>query len=1663
MKHLLLIGSFLLTTTLFSQQYANDWINYGQSYYKFKIAEDGLYRIDHQVLIDAGISVSSIDPRSIQLFAKGEEVPLYVSAEKDGTFDSNDYIEFYGQKNDGWLDTVLYKGRQNQPNPYYSLFNDTLTYFLTWNSQTNNLRYIESNAIDFSNYFKADFIWKEVVESYNSFYYDGEILAGGGTDPEYTPSEGWMDAALSLGQSRIKGIVTQNRYNSGPFANLEIRIAGASNWNRVVGDHHLQVTIGSDTIDRIFEGYDLVTIKKSISPAQIISGNNFINIKSIDDRTAQVDRTALAYIKLTYPHTLSLRNADYYEFLVDDAANQNAQFIELLFFNGGNNPVLYDLDTRRKVRIVQTFSSYRALVPNGNRRRRCVIASSSAIKSIAKVFPVGSNAKFTDYQSLQNDTTYVILTHPKLITEASTYAAYRRSTGFSTLVAEIDQLTDQYGFGIPTHPLAVKNFMDDAISNWSYPISHLLLLGKSVNAKSLRKASSSVYAQNLLPTIGNPAADNLLISGLANTNLETAVPLGRISARSNNEVDIYLDKLKAYEAAPTEEWMKRALHFAGGLSAFQANRHEAYLRSYAIDFEDIPQGGQTRTFRKSTSAPFQTSLADSIRTLVNDGVALLTFFGHASATGGFDISIDDPIKLKNKNKYHVILANACFVGNTHQANIRSTSEQFVFERDKGAIGFIASGNLGLASYFDQYSSTFYKEFANRSYGKSLATAIQETVRFLYKPNMAKPLKSIVLEMALQGDPALVLNAPPQADYVVHAEDVKISPEEVTTDLDSFTVRFTVKNLGKAVNDSIYLQLNREFPTPNSEDAVIVRRISAIRFSQNFEFSFPIDILKGIGNNKISIIIDAFNEVQELSETNNRVDIDVLVRSGEIIPVYPYNFSLLGNQNVVLRASTAFAFEEEKSYVFEIDTSADFSSPTKQTTTILSSGGLIEWKPNLLQTMVDSSVYFWRVSPQPSPGEAFSWRQSSFQYIKGEEGWSQDHFDQFQRNKSLFIKQNRNSRQLEFTDNKRELFVKTIGNPPADQLNDIRYMVDADTRERGTCFPSPAFLVAVIDSVRLESWVTPFGNQNKQNDFGQANVGAWCFPNRNRAEAIFNFQVGSDAQMFAMRDFLNNSIPDGNYVIIYNWLDIDYSKINAMDSSILKSIANLGSAQILNLKDQHPFIFTVKKGDLTTVMEVIGDSTSASIELRRDLASTAEFGEMTSEIAGPSNRFSRFSYSFSGLEKNGADSVNVELIGIDRENNSEDVLFSSNMTRLDTTTDRIFNNSTYDRLRLRFTSTDNIRQTPAQLRRWQFSYQEAPDLAISPNLYFKVNKDTLSQGERFEFEVAVQNISKQDMDSTTVAVNVLNANNELIAQPSVKIPAVPADSNVVLLISIPTFSFVGTSTLVIQINPDQLPVEQHSFNNTAQYDFFVTRDKINPLLDVTFDGRRIINGEIVSAQPMIHIRLEDENNYVAIDDTSSLEIYLKRPDATEKLLNYGEKQANELRFIPATLPENQAQVIYTPLLEEDGIYQLKVIAKDKSGNLSGRQAYKAEFEVVNKSTVTRLLNYPNPFSTSTRFVFTLTGNEIPDQIQIQIMTVTGKVVREIDQNELGPIHIGTNLTDFKWDGKDKYGDQLANGVYLYRVKMKLNGNAVERRESELDEYFKKEFGKMYLLR
>ena len=126
-------------------------------------------------------------------------------------------------------------------------------------------------------------------------------------------------------------------------------------------------------------------------------------------------------------------------------------------------------------------------------------------------------------------------------------------------------------------------------------------------------------------------------------------------------------------------------------------------------------------------------------------------------------------------------------------------------------------------------------------------------------------------------------------------------------------------------------------------------------------------------------------------------------------------------------------------------------------------------------------------------------------------------------------------------------------------------------------------------------------------------------------------------------------------------------------------------------------------------------------------------------------------------------------------------------------------------------------------------------------------------------------------------------------------------------------------------------------------------------------------------------------------------------------------------------------------------------------------YNINFKVVRESSLSNIYPYPNPFTTSMKFVYTLTGDQVPDYLKIQILTVTGNIVREITKEELGQIKIGNNISDFTWDGTDQYGDQLANGVYLYKVVAKINGEDIDHYETDGDKFFQEGIGKIYLMR
>ena len=89
-----------------SQVYNNEWINYNNTYYKFKVGATGLYRISQATLTSLGLG--SIPAEQFQLWRNGQEVTLYTSVQT-GPMGSSDYIEFWGEMNDGKPDNILYR------------------------------------------------------------------------------------------------------------------------------------------------------------------------------------------------------------------------------------------------------------------------------------------------------------------------------------------------------------------------------------------------------------------------------------------------------------------------------------------------------------------------------------------------------------------------------------------------------------------------------------------------------------------------------------------------------------------------------------------------------------------------------------------------------------------------------------------------------------------------------------------------------------------------------------------------------------------------------------------------------------------------------------------------------------------------------------------------------------------------------------------------------------------------------------------------------------------------------------------------------------------------------------------------------------------------------------------------------------------------------------------------------------------------------------------------------------------------------------------------------------------------------------------------------------------------------------------------------------------
>ncbi len=223
---------------------------------------------------------------------------------------------------------------------------------------------------------------------------------------------------------------------------------------------------------------------------------------------------------------------------------------------------------------------------------------------------------------------------------------------------------------------------------------------------------------------------------------------------------------------------------------------------------------------------------------------------------------------------------------------------------------------------------------------------------------------------------------------------------------------------------------------------------------------------------------------------------------------------------------------------------------------------------------------------------------------------------------------------------------------------------------------------------------------------------------------------------------------------------------------------------------------------------------------------------------------------------------------------------------------------------------------------------------------------------------------------------------------------------------------------------------------------VAEDNTGPEVNIFMNNENFAFGGVTDENPLMLVKLQDENGINTVGSGIGHDMTAVLDGDTKNTIVLNE-------FYEAALDNYKKGKVEYPLSGlEDGRHTLKVKAWDVHNN-SG-EGY-TEFVVASSEEMAldHVLNYPNPFTTSTSFQF---EHNKPGQnlfVQVKIFTVTGKLVKTIEKNIITD---GYRVDNINWNGLDHFGDKIGRGVYIYQLNVQAE-----------DGTSGKEFQKLVILR
>lgn len=1654
------------------------WYNPNKNYFKIYLKKKDVYRVTYEELVASGVQLgSNTSVDKLELFNDGVSVPIEVfDNNSDQLFNAGDYMQFVGFP--------------VTPTEYckMNIYNLSNTYWFSYQSDSTGLNYNHTPA--WSDFTRQYFNNLTTLHAEKDSIYEN---LGHALDDK---RDFWFwDKATSRNQQVSYRFVhyfeSFPQWNT-DSAYIRVRVAmqGMSLTSFCQNDHTAYIIINNKEIGSIsWDGQSDVIFDKKFyaSPDSIpIYPGNELNVEVRGDQCTIVDdEIRINWLEFEYWRGNSAFSK-YYNFINHDAYGINAYGI----FNWpSDSDMRIYIPSKNKMMYLPDPASYQQFVDTMRASTEYFLAASDYYSNVDSIIADASS----DLRNPANAADYIIITHNKFSGIADQLAALR-SANFPDesipnpriKVVNVQQIYDEFSFGF-LDPKALQEFIKYAFENWQSPApSYIVLLGDmSHDYRALLASSRPSFIPSMpyfTPTYGLAASDNLIVA-VSGIDAAPDLAIGRLSIETVGEGEILLQKLTDYPDDPTKPWKENVLLLASGLSLqdeiqFGFNDASLFLGNNYV----IPQGfNATYVFRypsKPEHEPYQGE-GPEIREQINKGAVLVNYYGHG---GGYQWDLvftnDDIYLLENEGRLPFILSVTCYTAHFDDQDV--FGEQFNKVPGKGSIGFYGSSGLtywGVGTAINR--ELFGEIFTSRNYisGKAIMNS----------KNRVPPggLYGTQLNLLTYlGDPVLKIALPRYPDFEIKSTDISLIPENPVIG-DSIQVKVNVMNWGSIFpNDSVVVELYASLP----DTAYQIGSTKRASFGAKDSVYFPWVPDKGgqytltAKVNESEIILEddhsdnigvAYFLIFNIDEPSILTPIDGLVSTSNQIE---FNFADIG-----------YYLPKQLKYFVEIDTSRTFPNPLFSSGELTPNKSHVKWiSPN-----IPAGVYFWRARifegqdfGNWSPAKSFTITSEpkNGYYAHGNilKTFSKYNINYSEEKKSLVL----NTSPLPARPKEKTLLDEFEPNP---QIPDTLQLSTMTTDGTYLYFANMAFYASQLTDGKSMIYRVGTGNNgtNKGQFYGS-------FSNF-RDSVLHNIVYHSDGNLYVaigepykiVRINVSTEIidtvdippglirddsriehgpqylsSDGQYVYNLAYADSQLTAkytIRTFDPANNWSLAK-PDLKLFGISYFPGFTGFFVHGDRIYTCDYYNnymrrhrlsdgifeeewlimephpqnfrkffawcndwqhDNIYASVFRSQDTTITPKFGKfagyyvdangnVTTQTVGPVAWWNNLKYDFYNPSLTGV--YSTYLLGQNSNTKNWDTL---QVNLPDSISLAGINPDSYPYLRLKFDMTDSTFNTtePMELRSVHLDYQQLSDAYVErEDINFQ--QDSLLQGYPITFDYFGRNFGELPADSLKLS-SYLNGLDSLLYAPVVNIPGDSSSAKVQYTIDTKKLLFENK----ISILADQKKREYFYFNNLIDKDFYVVRDSVRPIFDVRFDGQEIIDNDIVSSTPEVVIRLED-NSPLPLDTTFFTIVHNNKP-----LRFYQPEMSYEYGGVGTPFV-----ITWKPTLT-DGRQTLEVLAKDASGNFFDSTSYRIIFYVYNENDITDVYNYPNPFAGSTHFTFILKGKDKPDELNFKIYTIAGRLIRDI---KLTPSDLITNFNKIPWDGKDEDGDEIGNGVYLYKV-------------------------------